>query len=199
MQIYRATISKEEISGMPQLGCEGKKILVVDNLESAYKECKILMKREILGFDTETRPSFRKGETHKVSLLQLADEQCCWLFRLNKIDFPGVLADLITAERPVKIGLSVKDDYRRMAQRAPITPHGFVDLQQEVKKIGIAELGLQKIYAIMFGKRISKTSRLSNWDADILQPKQMEYAAIDAWACLDIYKKLCDELQKNIS
>lgn len=198
MQIYRATISKEEVCRLPQLSCEGKKILVVDDLETAYRECKVLTERDLLGFDTETRPSFRKGESHKVSLLQLADENCCWLFRLNKLGFPGALADLLSSDHPIKIGLSLKDDYDRIYQRAAIKPRGFVDLQHEVKKIGIAELSLQKIYAIMFGKRISKTNRLSNWEADTLLPKQMEYAALDAWACLDIYKKLCDEIQKDI-
>lgn len=196
--IFRATISKEEVNELPLLTCEGREILVIEDIETAIRECELLSRCALLGFDTETRPSFKKGERHKVSLLQLADEQCCRLFRLNKIGFPDKLSDLLSAPKPLKVGLSLRDDYCQLSGRATIKPHGFIDLQKIVGKVGIEELSLQKIYAIMFGKKISKSNRLSNWEAATLQQSQMEYAALDAWACLDIYKKICDELQEDI-
>lgn len=191
--IYRQEISKEEINDMPLLSYPGRKIIVVDDPGKAVSECALLMKAPLLGFDTETRPSFTKGERHKISLLQIADEECCRLFRLNMLGMPHCVKALLTSPEPLKIGLSLRDDFRQLSGRGLIRPQGFVELQHEVKKAGINEMSLQKIYAIMFGMKISKNARLSNWDSPSLQPKQQEYAAIDAWACIDIYKKLHEQ------
>ncbi|MDR0799110.1 MAG: 3'-5' exonuclease domain-containing protein 2 [Dysgonamonadaceae bacterium] len=150
-----------------------------------------LSRFEIIGFDTETRPSFQKGKRNVIALIQLAVEDRCFLFRLNKIGFPAALIRLLSNPHPLKIGLSLRDDFSSMARKKRFTPHGFIDLQKLAREHGIEEQSLQKIYAILFQKKITKNQRLSNWEAEALTLPQKHYAALDAWACLKIYEKLC--------
>ena len=172
------------------------RIIVVQSANEAESALAYLYKQGAVGFDTETRPAFKKGQKNKISLLQLATEDTCFLFRLNYIDFPESLVAFMSDEKVDKIGLSLKDDFAAMKKRATFTPQGFVDLQQMVQDYGINDQSLQKIYAILFGEKISKSQRLSNWDVDILSDAQKKYAALDAFACLRIYNKL-KELTKN--
>ncbi|MGL4293738.1 MAG: 3'-5' exonuclease, partial [Bacteroidales bacterium] len=145
---------------------------------------------KVIGFDTETRPAFRKGQINKVALLQLSGEEYCFLFRLNIIGFPECLIDLLRDPSILKIGLSLRDDFMTMRRMAKFEPHGFIELQSYVKKFNIGEASLQKIFAILFGRKISKNQRLSNWEADSLTEGQKKYAATDAWACCRIYETL---------
>lgn len=186
---YIISIDKAAISEMPQMVCPVA-ITVVDSAAVAHAALRALNKERIVGFDTETRPSFKKGRAHKVALMQLSTAERCFLFRLNKI---GICADLKAfLENPdiVKVGLSVHDDFSVIRRSQDFTPGGFVELQDMVKDYGISDISLQKIYAILFGRRISKGQRLSNWEADTLTEAQQDYAALDAWACLNIYNYL---------
>lgn len=186
---YIISISKEQLAELPTMAYPAE-ITVVDSAAVAHAALRALSKEEIIGFDTETRPSFRKGLKHKVALMQLSTSERCFLFRLNKI---GICAELKTfLENPsvTKIGLSIHDDFNVLRRSCDVEPQGFVDLQETVKKYGISDISLQKIYAIIFGERISKSQRLSNWEADTLTKAQQDYAALDAWACLSIYKYL---------
>ena len=122
--------------------------------------------------------------------MQLSTNDTCFLFRLNLIGIPECLIRLLIASDITKIGLSLKDDFAAIRKRIQLEPKGFIELQSFVKKFGIEDNGLQRIYAILFGERISKGQRLSNWEADILTEAQQKYAALDAWACLQIYNKL---------
>ncbi|MDL2215019.1 3'-5' exonuclease domain-containing protein 2, partial [Dysgonomonas sp. OttesenSCG-928-M03] len=149
-----------------------------------------LEKFDTIGFDTETRPSFTKGQTRKIALMQLSTEDTCFLFRLNLIDIPESLIHILVNPKVRKIGLSLKDDFSAIRKRMQLVPENFIELQSYVKKFGIEDNGLQRIYAILFGEKISKGQRLSNWEADILTEAQQKYAALDAWACLQIYNKL---------
>lgn len=144
----------------------------------------------MLGIDTETRPSFKKGKTNKVALLQVATEDTCFLFRLNRIGVTEALKTLLEDTNVYKIGLSLKDDVMMLRKRANFTPGNFVDLQDIVKKVGIEDQSLQKIYANLFGAKISKGQQLTNWEADVLTDSQKLYAATDAWACIRIYNEL---------
>lgn len=180
---------------MPVAHFDGR-IIVVQSTSEAESALDYLYKQGAVGFDTETRPAFKKGQKNKISLIQLATEDTCFLFRLNYIDFPESLVAFMSDEKVAKIGLSLKDDFAAMKKRATFTPQGFVDLQQMVQDYGISDQSLQKIYAILFGEKISKSQRLSNWDVDILSDGQKKYAALDAFACLKIYNKL-KELTKN--
>ena len=193
--IIHNIIDKETINTMPLVTFDGR-IKVVDNLWDIEKAAINLEKCSIIGIDTETRPSFRKGEVHLVSLLQLATDEVCYLFRLNKVGLTPSIVRLLENPQLLKIGLSLKDDFLMLTKRASFKPEGYIELQEYVSAFGIEEKSLQKIYAILFGEKISKGQRLSNWDAEQLTIAQQEYAAIDAWACLKIYHKL-EELKQS--
>lgn len=183
------TISKEELNNLPVESFPGR-IIVVQNIDEANKACVFLKQFEILGFDTETRPAFKKGIVNKIALLQLSTEDTCFLFRLNMMDFPDNLADLLADSGIKKVGLSLKDDFSAIRKSKLLKPENFIELQTFVKKYGIEDNGLQRIYGILFEKRIAKAQRLTNWSADVLTDAQKMYAALDAWACLRIYNVL---------
>jgi ribonuclease D len=185
------TITKEEISSMELEEFNGP-IHVIDNLKDSDKAVKYLSRFRYLGFDTETKPSFKKGETHRVALIQLSTPDQCFLFRIFETGFSPSLIKLLSSPDILKVGVSIKDDFDSMNRRLQFVPHGFFDLQKIVNKHNIGESSLQKIYAILFRKKISKRQRLSNWEAGILSEKQKKYAALDAWACLKIYETLCN-------
>ena len=182
-------ISKEEIRELPMETFDGD-IIVIDKVEDVAKAVDYLKQFKVIGFDTETKPVFRKNVTHKVALMQLSTLDKCFLFRLNLIQYPDDLDDLICSRDVKKIGLSLRDDFSALRKRSDCPPLNFIDLQTFVKDYGIKDMSLQKIYAILFNKKISKNQRLSNWEAHTLNPSQKRYAAIDAWACLKIYNHL---------
>lgn len=188
--MYKNIITKEELSLLPKENFEGR-IDVVTTEEEMLVAINILRNQNIIGFDTETKPSFVKGVTgNQVALLQLSTSDHCFLFRLNLLGFPKALVELIADEKIQKVGISLRDDFQALRKRTNVKPGGFVDLQTIAVNYGIEEKSLQKIYAVVFNKRISKTQRLSNWEAEELTDAQKEYAAIDAWACLRIYQSL---------
>lgn len=181
---------KDFISQLPRYAFEGK-IVVIQSKDEAERAVNALRHSPILGIDTETRPSFRRGQSHKVALLQIANEDLCFLFRLNEIGFLPCLVSLLSDENILKIGLSLHDDFMMLRQREPgFTPKGYIDLQDYVKDLGIKDMSLQKLYANLFHKRISKNARLSNWEADILSESQKIYAATDAITCIQLYNEL---------
>ena len=182
-------INKERIAQMNVAMFKGRIIVVITEKE-ADKAVAYLSTHSILGFDTETRPAFHKGEHHRVALLQISTDDVCFLFRLNRIGFPNSLIRLLSDSKISKIGLSLQDDLSALRERGLFEAGNFIELQDYVRKFGIEDQSLRKIYANVFGEKISKRQQRSNWDADILSPAQQMYAAIDAWACLQIYKKL---------
>lgn len=186
---YIQSITKEEISNFLIEEFSGR-IIVIDTPAEMEKAISYLSSFESVGFDTETRPSFKKGQRYKISLMQLSTEDTCFLFRLNRIGIPQSLKDFLINKDVRKIGLSLRDDFNSIRKRTELEPGNFVDLQQHVKKFGIEDASLQKIYAILFKKKISKGQRLSNWEADVLTESQKKYAALDAWACLRIFNYL---------
>lgn len=183
------TITKEEISTLPVEEFAGR-IIAIQTKAEADKAVEYLMKYDLVGFDTETRPSFKKGQYYKVSLIQISTDDTCFLFRLNYIGFPESLKQFVSSPEVTKIGLSLRDDFGALRKRSSVEPVNFIDLQSIVGSYGIDAASLQKIYAILFKKKISKGQRLSNWEADVLTEPQKKYAALDAWACLTIYKHL---------
>lgn len=190
MNKYKPTkITKEEISQLEIESFSGR-IIVVQNESEIEKAVSYLSGFSVLGIDTETRPSFRKGKSYTVALIQIATEDTCFLFRINQTGFSPTLKNLIENPGIMKIGLSLKDDFAMLHKIAPFDPKGFIELQNYVKQFNIQDMSLQKVYAILFGKKISKSQRLSNWEADVLTDAQKKYAATDAWACVRIYKSL---------
>ena len=190
MVVFQKKITKEEISEMPKEAFTGR-IFVIRTDEEAHKAVTYLNSCLLVGVDTETRPSFKKGAMHKVALLQISTEDTCFLFRLCEMGLPDFLEEFLQND-VLKIGLSLKDDFAAMRGRNQGDPRegNWIELQDYVGQFGIEEKSLQKIYAILFGKKISKAQRLSNWEADVLSEAQCLYAATDAYACVEIYKFL---------
>lgn len=190
MVVIQNKINKEDISNMPKEVFQGR-IFLIYTEEDARKAVDYLNSHFIVGVDTETRPSFKKGTTHKVALLQIATQDTCFLFRLNHLGFPDFLENFLRND-VLKIGLSLKDDFAAMRKRNDGNLHdgNWIELQDYVSQFGIEEKSLQKIYALLFSKKISKSQRLSNWEADTLTDAQCLYAATDAWACVEIYNYL---------
>ena len=192
MKQIRNTVTKAEIAQMPKVLFEGR-IFIVYTEADTDKAVEYLKTQSIVGVDTETRPSFKRGLTHKVALLQIATSDTCFLFRLNRIGMPKSLQDFLMSD-VLKIGLSLKDDFMMLRQRKDMhTEEGnWIELQDYVGRFGIEDRSLQKIFANLFGQKISKSQRLSNWEAETLTESQMKYAATDAWACVEIYKCLAE-------
>ena len=180
---------------MPKVEYPGE-IYVINTPEQADMAVRYLRQFPILGIDTETRPSFKRGENHKVALLQLATQERCYLFRLNKFGLTIPLIQLLESPHVAKVGISLKDDFYMLHKWMPFEPQNVIELQTFVQNLGITDMSLQKIYANIFGNKISKSQRLSNWEADELTIPQQQYAAIDAWACIQIYKKV-EELKET--
>lgn len=180
---------KSEIAQLPVVSFPGRIIVVLSEAE-ADKAVDYLLSRPLLGLDTETRPAFRKGQNYKVSLLQVSTEDTCFLFRLNHIGLPDSVLRLLTDTKVTKVGLSWHDDLCMLRRRREFTPGQFVDIQNLTGQLGIEDQSLQKLYANLFGQKISKRQRLTNWDADVLTDRQKLYAATDAWACVNLYKEI---------
>ena len=180
---------KKSIAQLPTVTFPGKTVVVMSESE-AEKAVDFLLSRDILGVDTETRPSFKKGESHMVSLLQVSTSDVCFLFRLNHIGITPAILRLLENTTVPMVGLSLHDDMLSLHKRVGFTPGNFIDLQDLVGELGIEDLSLQKLYANLFHQKISKRQRLTNWDSDVLNDKQKAYAALDAWACINIYKEI---------
>mgnify|MGYP000070137233 FL=1 len=166
------------------------KINVILNEYEAERAVEYLLTCDILGVDTETKPAFRRGQNHKVALLQVATREQCFLFRLNHLGLPQSIIRLLSNRMVPMVGLSWHDDIMSLHRRAEFTPGWFIDIQDIIGNIGIEDKSLQKLYANLFGEKISKRQRLTNWEADVLSDKQKEYAAIDAWACINLYDEI---------
>lgn len=187
----RTSISKEELVTLPLREFEGHPVTVINEEQAEIAVSKIREGNCPVGFDTETRPSFHKGEYHKVALVQLSIGKFCFLFRLNKMKgIPACLKELLEDPSVIKVGLSTQDDFRNLNKWEPLTPKGFVELQQLVPKYGIEDKSLAKIYADVFEKRLSKKQQMTNWEADQLSFPQQSYASLDAISCVEIYQEL---------
>ena len=187
--IFKESIDKKELANYPLSGFKGE-IVLVDNYSGLKKSAQILRTADILGFDTETKPSFRKGRNNKVALLQLSDNNTVYLFRLNSTGLPDEIAGILADRSIIKAGVAIHDDIKALKKLNHFNEDGFVELQDHVKKFGIESSGLQKLSAIILGFRISKRQQVTNWEAPELSEAQMIYAATDAWVCYEIYKKL---------
>ena len=182
-------IDKESLQSMPVAAFEGE-VIVVDREEQVADAVAYLSSQPVLGVDTEARPSFQRGIHYPTALVQIATHERCYLFRLTHIGLPQALADIFANPAICKVGLAFKDDINGLRRRRNFTPANCVDVQSMVARYGILELGLQKIFAICFGRKISKAQQLTNWENSHLTPEQARYASTDAWATLLIYEDL---------
>lgn len=192
MNNFQQNITPEEIEKLPLNQFEGEIVLIEkpEQIDAAIDE---LRNTRYLGFDTETRPSFKKGQQNqnKVALLQLSTGEKAYLFRVNKIGLPKQLVRILEDVSITKIGLAINDDLKILKKITRFKEKGFVDLAPySSENFDIECNGLKKLTAIILGFRISKSQQLSNWENDQLTEAQKIYAATDAWVCYEIYTKL---------
>jgi len=182
-------IDKNTIQTLPLTSFEGD-VIIVDVPEKVQEAVEYLSQFTVLGVDTEARPSFKRGVHYPTALVQVSTMERCYLFRLTHIGMPLELARIFANPDICKVGLAFKDDLNGLRRRRDFKPANCIDLQSIVCKYGIMELGLQKIFAIIFGQKISKAQQLTNWENSHLTPEQAKYASTDAWATLKIYLEL---------
>ncbi len=187
--MYKESIDKDELAELPLIQFEGN-ITLVESKEDYLASIDYLSKQTILGFDTETKPAFKKGVVYEVALLQLATEDRAFLFRLNKIGFPNGLKNILENPEIQKIGVAIRDDIKGLQKLNNFKPGGFIELQEHVKDYGIQDFSLKKLSAIVLGYRISKSQRVTNWEAPDLTEAQQIYAATDAWISHRIFESL---------
>ncbi len=183
------SISNEEVSALPAISFDGE-IVVVEDSASLASACESLSHERLIGFDTETRPSFTAGVVNRVALMQLSTAERCYLIRLNKVPLDKALIDILCDEAVTKVGAGVQNDIRALNMLRHFRARGFVDLQDEVSQFGIEDRSLRKLSGIILGKKVSKAQRLSNWEAKVLTQSQQLYAATDAWVCVEIFRRL---------
>lgn len=186
---FAAHIDKAVIPTLPVAFFEGE-VIVVDRPEMVAEAAAYLRQHNVLGVDTEARPSFKRGVHYPTALVQISTLQRCYLFRLTHVGMPVEIAQIFADPNICKVGLAFKDDINGLRRRRDFKPANCIDLQAIVCKYGIMDLGLQKIFAIIFGKKISKAQQLTNWENSHLTPEQARYASTDAWATLSIYLAL---------
>lgn len=186
---FQSTIDNDTVASLPAARFAGR-IVIVDKNEQIEEACNDLKRYDVIGFDTETRPSFRAGVSYKVGLLQLSTPDTCYLFRLSHIRLDNRILKILGSRQILKIGADVTGDIRALHALRNFHADGFVDLQVEASRWGIEEKSLRKLSAIVLNMRVSKAQRLSNWEAEILTQQQQEYAATDAWVCIEIMKEL---------
>ncbi len=186
---YKQSLTMDDINLMPMQAYEGP-VHIVRTREQLHEALDVLYREPLLGFDTETRPIFRKGATSQVALVQLAAREAAWLIQLIHVPFDRDLADLLASPHCIKAGVAIHEDMRGLARIHPFTAAGVADLGLMAREIGLTTVGLRSLSANLFGFRISKSVQCSNWERDELEPKQIRYAATDAWLGRELYLRL---------
>lgn len=189
--VFFETTDKAYVQALPRCIYDGRIVSIIGEGE-ANRAVDYLMQQPLVGIDTETRPVFRRGVSHKVALLQVAAPGICFLFRLNWIGVPPCIVRLMESPTTKKVGLSLHDDFTALRRRVPMQPQGVIELQTMAAAMGLRDMSLQKLYANVVGERISKGAQLTNWEAETLTANQQQYAATDAYACLVLYDRLTE-------
>lgn len=189
MKIYAEKILPEELMTLPVKSFEGT-IEVVDTLSDIGRICELLKECKMLGFDTESRPMFKKGMKNRTALLQFSANGIAYLFRLNHIGLPDEICGILSNPEIIKVGAAIKDDINILQKIKSFVPAGFIDIHDVVKDYEIEDRSIKKLAGIVLGIRISKQQQLSNWEVETLSNAQQLYAATDAWVCSEIYKRL---------
>jgi len=186
---YYKKIPKEILNELPKKHFEGN-IYLINNKEDMLLAVEELQRMPILGFDTETRPAFKKGVTHKVALLQLSSENNAYIFQLKELGLPVELANILSNKNIIKTGVAIRDDIKGLKKLRNFKENGFIELQTYSDKFGIEDNGLKNLSGNLLGFSISKGAKLTNWENEKLTSRQLNYAATDAWVSFLIYKKL---------
>lgn len=187
--MFAPNIDNDEIVKLPRLSFAGE-AFVISTEDELRDKIKLFSTSSILGFDTESKPSFKKGRNNGIALVQLSDEKTALIIRVKEVGLPNELVAILESEKIVKVGAAIRDDLKGLKSIRNFNPKGFVDLQQIAVNYSIEGQSVRKLAAIVLGVRVSKSQQLSNWEAESLSFAQIDYAATDAWVCRDIYLKL---------
>ena len=185
----KLTITNEEINALPLGAFEGKTIIVSEEKKIIHTFDEI-KEHEVVGFDTETKPVFVRGQQNKVALMQVALPDKVFLIRLKQTGITPHLIEFLESDSILKAGVALRDDIKALQRLKHYKPGGFIELASMSKEAGLQVESVKKLTALLLGFRISKSAQTSNWEAEVLHEKQISYAATDAWVCLQIYKKL---------
>ena len=188
MVLNKNKLSKTEINSLPLRYYNGP-IHIIQTTEQAKDACAILIKEKVLGFDTETRPAFYKGQSYLPSLLQMAGTKVVYLFQLSKCGLTDSITNLLSNDNIIKSGVAIDQDLTGLQQILHFDPAGFIDLGDIARLKGLPHHGLRGLGACLLNFRISKSGRTSNWSANQLTKKQIKYAATDAWLGRELYLK----------
>ncbi len=189
----RKTITKEEINALPLGAFDGRVALITDRhaLNEAFQE---LADQKVVGFDTETKPVFVRGQRHQVALMQIALEKKVFLLRIKSMGLTDEVVDFLQSHHIEKAGVGIRDDIQALQRLKSFEPKGFIELSDMARQAGYEVESVKKLTALLLGFRISKSAQTSNWEAERLDSKQVSYAATDAWVCLEIYRRLTEQL-----
>jgi ribonuclease D len=187
--MFPISITKDEIMELPLSSYPGKVVIAhtLDQIASAMAE---INRCSVVGFDTEARPTFKKGQIRNVSLVQVDTGEKVFLLRIKESGLTDELIDFLENEQIIKVGIGLEDDYNLLRRLRPFQPDGFLDLNPYMKELGANSIGARNLAAMILEIRISKSAQTSNWENEILTQKQIRYASTDAWICLEIYNKL---------
>lgn len=183
---FSRAISRDDINALPIRRYEGEVRLVATREEMEHAAADFARER-VVGFDTETRPSFRVGESHPPALAQVATARAVWLFQLQRMDFSAVLGPMISSQSTVKAGVGPGEDLRQLRKSFAFEPAAIVDLGALARRHQLEKSGVRALAAMFLGIRIPKGAKTTNWATQRLSPQQVAYAATDAWACREIY------------
>src|SRR3954462_8684938 len=179
-------ITREELAALPVRRYEGE-VNVVTKPAEIERVMEDTRAEHVVGFDTETRPAFRKGESYLPCLAQVATARAVYLFQLQQQDFSAPMAEMLASDRLVKAGVSVADDLRNLKKLFAFDENAIVDVGTVAKRHGLKQTGVRNLAGIFLGFRIPKGTKTSNWAAPRLSQQQITYAATDAWACRELY------------
>lgn len=187
--MFPLSISKDEVMELPLKHYEGKIVMAANDqqIEEALQE---INQSEIVGFDTEAKPTFVKGQIRNIGLIQVATENKVFLLRVHKVGVSDALHKFLENDKLLKVGIGLKDDFNLLDRLRSFTPQGFLDLNDTFEELGAESIGARNLAAMILEIRISKSAQTSNWEVEQLSQKQLNYAATDAWICLEIYEKL---------
>ena len=198
--MYRISISPEEIGELPLAAFPGEIVVIDAEDDSYFSAIRYLRRQKVLGFDTETRPTFSPEQhSNGTAILQLSGKEKAFLFRVKKLGLPKGLMSVLSSTAILKVGAATRDDVLGLQKILGFRPRGFVDLQSMVWEYGIRDKSVKKMAAIILGVKISKAQQLSNWEAEHLSESQMKYAATDAWICREMYQKLLSSEKHPLS
>ena len=187
--MFEKRITKDEINELPLFKYEGKIVIAADEMQIA-KAIKEIEQYYLVGFDSETKPTFKKGEFNHVALVQIAVPDKVYLLRIHQIGITNALVKFLSNDKITKIGIALDDDLIALNKKRKFVPAGFLDLNKIAPTLGIENIGARNLSALLLTSRISKNQQVSNWENPVLTTPQLKYAATDAWICLEMYSKL---------